>query len=103
MPRPDDNQKNYARWMNDMTTVAYTGTSARTSSALPQGTYWLRATTNCYIKQGSSTVTATTSSNYLVAGERMRMDVTGDNSSEDSYVAAIRENTSGTLQIYAPK
>lgn len=76
--------------------VAYTGTSARTAN--PVGNFIqvvrLIATSACYVKEGTSTVTATTNDMYLPAGVAEYFIVSPGN-----YIAAIQVSAGGTLDV----
>lgn len=88
-------------WKNDPVTVAY-GAST-TSSQLTAGKfYYVVATTACNFKQGTSAVTATTSSNYLPAGMMVTIRVT--DATANGYVAFIAASGSsaGTAFLMTP-
>lgn len=82
--------------------LSYTGTTSRTEMVTntPASTQprviVLMATTDVYIRQGGSTVNATTSDFLLRANTYWPVVVQGAN---DAYIAALRVDTNGTLRI----
>lgn len=85
------------RYTNAPTEVTLSTSSARNSSALGVGFYIVRCDVNCYIKQGTSSVTADANDFIISAGSTYPMAVTDGTS--DSYLAGILASGSGTLQI----
>jgi hypothetical protein len=81
--------------------VAIAVTSARNSTAFDPSTrvVSLFATVNCYIEQGDSSVTATTSRHFLPAGMYIDLDIGGTRTAHNPYVAVIRASSDGTLYI----
>lgn len=77
-------------------TVAYTGTSARTSAGISAQIRAVRlvATTDCFVAIGNSAVTATTSDMLLPALTPEYFTL-----GEGDYVAAIQSATGGTLHV----
>lgn len=76
--------------------VDLSGTTAR-SAQLPVGDYYVRALIACYIKQGGSTVTATTSDFLLGAGDIAVMHV--DDTTLRGYLAGITGGASQTAGL----
>lgn len=85
-------------WDSDPTIVAYDASTA--SAQLTEGVYYMTATTNCHFKQGASNVAATTSSNYLAAGQTVRIVVR--DTTNFGYVAVIKNATAGNAYIMKP-
>lgn len=79
------------------TNVSISGASARNAVALTAGKYVLKTTVDCYIKQGSSTVTSATTDWPLFAGEESPIYLVS--TSADAYFAAITGGAAGTLYI----
>lgn len=79
-------------------TVAISGTSAATSNALNLNTVVIRvvATTNCFIKIGTGTPTATTSDVPLMASVPEYFRVNGNDTIK---VAGIQMSASGSLYV----
>ena len=75
--------------------VAYTGTAGRTAQLTNGFNYLVTATTDCYILQGGSGVTATTG-NGLFLPKGMGVEIQVSNSAE-GYVSAIQFSANGTL------
>lgn len=75
------------------TLVNQSGTTA-VSAQLAVGDYYVKAQTSCYIKQGASTVTATTSHFWLPAGAEII--VTVSNATNNGYIANITDGASVT-------
>lgn len=87
-------------WDAAPATITVSGTSARNSSDLTIGkVYYLIATTDLCFLQGDSSVTATTSSNYLPAGGIATIKVTATG---NARVAVIQLNAGGTAYIQSP-
>ena len=78
------------------TTVSFTGTAAR-STALSRGDYYVKPTQDCYILQGGTTVTATTSCWIVAANEELVITV--EENGADEYISALRVSVSGDLLI----
>ena len=75
---------------------SYTGTSARNTTALAADLITVHSTTDCYLKFGAGTVTAS-SSNYdfhLVAGQYFYLRTNGA-----THIAAIRVSANGILYL----
>lgn len=72
--------------------------SARNGSDLANGSYLITTDTNCYIKQGDSTVTAsaTDASMFLPAGGGVTLTVDG---TAAARIAAIQQSAAGRLFI----
>jgi len=79
-------------------TVAISGTSAATSNALSKETVVIRvvSTTNCFIKIGTNTPTATTADVPLISGVPEYFRVEGYKTLK---VAGIQMSASGTLYV----
>lgn len=78
--------------------VAYTGTSA--NGAVPGGSreVLLAATTNCFVRFGTTdAVTATTSDILIPAGQRYHFEVPAGT----THIAAIQQSAGGSLSIVA--
>ena len=77
--------------------VSYTAISAATATAFGSQTYVVRivASTDCYIRFGPSTVTATTDDMFIKAAWTPEYFIC----SPGQYVAAIRDAVSGTLFV----
>lgn len=81
---------------NTPTTISISGTSARNSSVLTTGRYRVVSDIDCYVKQGSSTITSTTSMSFLPAG---LVDYFCVSSASNGYLAVITDGGSGTIYI----
>lgn len=79
-------------------TVSISGTSAATSNALNRHTVVIRvvATTNCFIKIGTGTPTATTADVPIISGVPEYFRVNGY---ETIKVAGIQMTTGGSLYV----
>lgn len=79
-------------------TVSISGTSAVTSNALSKETVVIRvvATTNCFIKIGTGTPTATTGDTPVIAGVPEYFRVNGN---QTIKVAGIQMLEAGTLYV----
>lgn len=89
-----------AVWDANSVSVAYTGTAARNSTDLVGGVYYVIATTDCFFIQGDSSITATTSANYLPAKMPVVVEVTG---SANARISFIQLSANGTAYIMNPK
>ena len=78
------------------TIVSISGTTAK-SAALTVGDYYVKASTDCFIKQGATSVTAATTNFPLFSGEELVVRV--DNATNNGYIAAITSGATGSLYI----
>jgi hypothetical protein len=80
------------------TVLAFTNASARTQLITDSGdlpaTFLLRATQDCYVRQGDATAEAGTSDFRLKKDEAIKITILDDAS---SYIAAERVSTNGNL------
>lgn len=81
-------------------TVTISGTSARTAADLTPGVYYVISTTSCYFKQGTSSVTATSASNYLPADCPVVVRVTA---TANARIAFLQVSAGGTAFVMQPK
>lgn len=90
-----------ACWTADPTIVSY-DTSTASAQLVAGQIYYVLTTTNCHFKQGASSVSATTSSNYLPAGTIVKVKVT--DATANGYVAFIKANGSlaGSAYLMSP-
>ena len=82
--------------------VTYNATSARNTNPFSMGVdvVYLYATTDCYVKFGTSTsVAATTSDFFIPAGQMLPFAIRGDQAPTYSYIAAIQSSAAGTLYV----
>lgn len=87
------------RVLSNPTSISYTGTAGRNSTALTPGLYVITSDQDCYFLQGDSTVAATSSSNPLWAKERAEIEVRIETTEADGYISVIQQSTAGTLWI----
>jgi hypothetical protein len=78
--------------------VAYTGTAARTTNALATDCVVVRlvSSTDCYIKIGTGSPTATTSDVFLPASTPEYFKVSGESTLK---ISAIQSSASGNLNV----
>lgn len=74
-------------------------TSSAASTVLSRGVYRLMASVDCFIKQGGSSVAATTTASIWLPQRTERWVVVNDTT--DGYVAGITASGSGYLYIEA--
>lgn len=83
--------------------ITITGSSARNSAAFDDDTkvISLYATAPVYLALGDDTVVATTSDHYFPAGVYYDIAISGGSGkgAQDLYIAALRNDTNGTLYI----
>ena len=91
----------YAVWTSNPVIVAYTGTAARSAQLTAGQLYYVTATTACHWLQGDSTVTATTSSNYLAAGASIWLRCA--DATSNGYVSFIQSSSGGSAYLMTPK
>lgn len=79
-------------------TVAVSATSAATTNALDKNTVVVRVipTTNCFVKIGTSTPTATTADMFMPAFTAEYFRVNGN---ETLKIAVIQQSASGSLYV----
>jgi hypothetical protein len=106
--RMDEVDRWFRAKIGPTSSVAYTGTQGRIGP-LEVGLYRLSASTDCYIRQGSSSVAATSSDYPLFIGQEAFMMVDSYDSSTtgvslqsgwdgaDDHVSGIRQTADGTL------
>ena len=76
--------------------LATSGTSAKTTSDIdPHTTYSVTCNKDCYFEVGVTGGAATTSSNFLPAGQRMFLST----KSANQYIHAIQESEAGIFGI----
>lgn len=83
-------------WVNLPTEVALS-TSSNASAQLSTGFYFVKSDVDTFIRQGGSSVAATTASWKLEAGSTIPMAVTIAGTND--YLAGILSSGTGTLQI----
>lgn len=81
-------------------TISFTGSAVNLTTTYPPGPrgVYICATTDCYVRVGDGTVTATAADLFVPAGVPMVVEV--PNKSAGKWdVSAIRVATSGTLYV----
>ena len=84
------------QWTAVPTEISVSTSTAKNGSDLSNGLYWVKADIDTYVRQGDSSVTATTSSFLFEAGVIYPLMVDG---SDNARVAGITAAGSGTLQV----
>lgn len=90
-----------ATWSKAPTTVAISGTTARSAQLTAGAVYEVTSDVDCYILQGDVTVDATTSSVPLWSKTTKLVHV--PDATSHGYIAVIQLDTAGTLYISEPR